>query len=154
MNDPVCEFKRTLVVSHNDDGTTLLMGEIAEQLHDAPATRRIQTGCGFVGEDDLGIAHKRSGNCHALLLSTAELGRISVTFRKHSNPIQDLACTSSRLPASNALEIEHQLDIFLYGQCGEEIESLKDETNVVETNSRQIFFSEACYFGVPDPHAA
>ncbi len=56
----------------DDDGTPVLVREIAQQLPDALATLGVERGRGLVGEKDSGIARERPRDRDALSLAAAQ----------------------------------------------------------------------------------
>src|SRR5262245_5473937 len=73
MNVPIAECGDVRIVSHDDDGDSVLPVEPLENRHDLHACARIQRACRFVRENNTGIINERPCNRDTLLLTARKL---------------------------------------------------------------------------------
>src|SRR5580765_5078808 len=64
--------------------------QLAEQLHDLLALRRVQVARGFVGENHLRVRDDRTGYPHELLLAARELARIEILLPHNLKTVEDV----------------------------------------------------------------
>lgn len=89
----MCICRHVSIVSNHHDGLAELVDCLAHEREDLVARAGIKGACGFVSEDDLGLAGRRSGHRNTLLLATRKLARavcqparptVSMTVLSHS----------------------------------------------------------------------
>ena len=73
--DAIAEGEHATVVSNNDHGPPILMGEILHHLHDFSAGVPVKRSARLVGQHNFSRAGQGPGNCHSLLLTAAEVRR-------------------------------------------------------------------------------
>jgi len=118
-------------VGDHYDGDSLVV-EFLKNAHHFNGGFAVEIARWLVGEQDLRLIDERSRDRHALLLSSGKLaGKMSRAVRESDRgqgPFRALA----HVPARAAMPaIEHrQLDIFECGRAREEIETLKNETEL------------------------
>src|SRR5262249_37625521 len=118
------------------------------------AALRIESCGRLIGQNDTGITRKRPGDRDALLLAPAQVGRKCVVLVRQVYLVEQSLGPPPRFVAAQSLQQPDILDVFAGGQCGKQIEALKDEPDVRESNSRKVFFFQARHFFALDPHAA
>ena len=57
-----------MIVGDDDDAGVLFVGDLAEQLHHLSAANAVQSGGGFIGENQAGAVGQRPGYRDPLLL--------------------------------------------------------------------------------------
>jgi hypothetical protein len=72
FEDAVEDIERAVIVRDDDDAGVLLAGDFGEEFHDLAAALAVESGGGFVGEDEAGLVGERTGHGDALLLAAGE----------------------------------------------------------------------------------
>src|ERR1700712_5273344 len=104
--------------------------DLAQQIKDGACGFRIERGRGFVGEQHFGLAGKRPGDPHALLLAAADLGRITIFLRGQPDEFQQRQHGRLDLAALHADKLERQRDVVEHRARRQQVEVLEDHADV------------------------
>ncbi len=105
--------------------------QLREQLHHGMAVLRVQISRGLIRQHYRGLAHQRARNGHALLLSTRELRGMMPGTMTHVDPLERLHDPLAAFaPTELAAEGQRQLHVLVDRQVLDEVERLKDETDL------------------------
>ena len=81
-----------MIVRDDEESPFALIDEIHEQIHHRRAGHGIKIARRFVGKDDGGIVHDRTGNGDTLLLSSREFARQMPGALTESHPLKQFQC--------------------------------------------------------------
>ena len=114
--------------NHDDQA---VVGDLGEQVHDLHTGLRVERARGLVGQQDLGIVDKRTGDGDALHLTAGKLAGLfaHVLGKPHAAERLDGALTA--LGAGHAGKREGQLDVFQNGLMWDKIVGLEHEADAV-----------------------
>src|SRR5262245_1577035 len=112
MKDAVAVTENTRVVRDHNNRARMLMGEALKKLNHGAAARGIESGSGFVGQQNRWIASERASNSHTLLLPAAQfLGkRMHALFQVDFH--EKLLGAPAGSLASEAAKVQGQPDVF------------------------------------------
>ena len=119
---------------HHDGGALLV--QLGEQVHHLLAILGVEVAGGLVGEDELGVGDYGAGDGHALLLSAREL------LREVLGPVGDghsLHHGRDPLLALRGADVQvaqRQLNVFIYVQFVNQVETLEHEADVTLAEAR------------------
>jgi hypothetical protein len=143
-DDAVSEVCDAAVVSDDGHCAIMIVRELAHEFKHGAAGVRIERSGGLIGKQDFWVSRKGAGQCHTLLLPSAEIRGKGGGFVVEV----DLLKQTERLGASartpDALEFQCDFDVFYGCKRRKEIESLEDEPDVIEPNKGQFALAEAC----------
>ena len=116
-----------LLVVRDEDNRLALGVQALEQLHDLHAGARIERAGGLVGQDDLRLAHQRTGDGHALLLASGQLVRqvVLAPFETHEREL--LAGTGVGLFQAYPGIAQRQLHVLERRELAQQIKALEHE---------------------------
>src|SRR5579863_1149162 len=154
LHNSVREAQHARIVRDDHYRAPALMRQLAHHLHHSSSGMRVESSRRLVSQNDLRIARQRPRNRDSLLLPTTQVGRKTFILAAQSNLIEQLVCPSFRLRRGHSLEIEHQFDVLTRRQRGKQIESLKDESNVLQPQRRQVLLAQPDYFPARHAHAS
>ena len=113
---------------HDDE---LVARDLGEQVHDLHAGHAVQRSRGLVGEDGLGIADDGARDGDALHLSARELSGLLFEHPPEPHADEGVLGKLALLFARHTRDGQGEFDILKYGEMGDEIVALKDETHRV-----------------------
>ena len=117
-----------IVRDHDDE---LVVRDLGEQVHDLHAGHAVQRSRGLVGEDGLGIADDGARDGDALHLSARELSGLLLEHPPEPHADEGVLGKLTLLFARHTRDGQGEFDILKYGEMGDEIVALKDETHRV-----------------------
>ena len=86
--DRVKDIRRTLVMRHDDNATSLFVSDLTKKLHDLSAAMAVEGCRRFIRQDHLWLVRQGASHGHALLLATGEHCRIMVGAVGHTEVIE------------------------------------------------------------------
>src|SRR5262245_47584834 len=125
------------IVGHHADRRTTLV-ELAEQIHHRLAAARVEVAGRLVGEQDQRLARDRARNRHALLLTSRQLTGQVLGPMSHADPFQGRRDSLLALGGAHAAIGQRQFYVFEHGEIADEIEALKDESNLAIADARAL----------------
>src|ERR1700733_55565 len=108
------------VVCHQHQRGGRMFVELEEQLTDPGPGNCIEISGGLIRKQHGRLCHERSGECHALLLTTGEVAWIVSGSALQTDALQRLERSAPRI--APACELQRQHDILERGQSGNEME--------------------------------
>ena len=121
----------SLVMSHHDHSGTMFASHIAKELHDLTPPMAVQSGCGFVREEDAGMIGQCPSHSDSLLLSAGKHCRAVIEPISHTELIQKFGRSPSRFSGSQAVQFHGNLDILNRCQKRNQVRLLKHKTDVL-----------------------
>ena len=136
-DDAVCQrddargilFGQFRVVRDHDDQA--VVGNFGQQIHNLHAGFGVQRAGGFVGQQDFRVVDKRTGNGHALHLTTGKLARLLVDVVAQAHAAQRLNGTLATLAARNARQRQRQLNVLQNSLVRNKVICLEHEADAV-----------------------
>jgi energy-coupling factor transporter ATP-binding protein EcfA2 len=135
MHFTVGELGEARIVRDHADGGAVLV-QFFQQLHDCFAVAGVEVSGRLIRKQDGGRPSQRAGDSDTLLLTAGELRGIVAKAMRHADAAQRLIDAAFALGGGHAGTIgERELDIFIDGEIADQIETLKDETNLLIANA-------------------
>src|ERR1700730_8201845 len=129
MHCAVCVLRETLVVrDHANCGATLM--QLSEQPHHRSTIARIEVASRLVGQQNRRPAGKRTRDCDALLLAARELAWQMFCPMRHAHALQSFGHKRFPVTRAHAAIGEWQFDILKNAEIADQIETLKNETDL------------------------
>ena len=132
------ELRHVRFVRHERDRDPVLPIQFREELHDFHASRAVETPGRFVRQKKAGTGHKGARNGDALLLSAREFRRRVTRPVGKSHALERLHGLLVPFGAGKTAVEKRQFDVFERRRSGEQIEALKDETEVIAAQHREL----------------
>ena len=98
LDNSRCVLRNIGLMGYQNDGEIPLPIEVLKDLHDFDGGSRIERSGRFIGQNDRGIVHERSRDCHALLLSAGKL------IRHVALAVRETDCRKGLLRAAQSLD--------------------------------------------------
>jgi len=76
VNCPVTARRQSIIMRHNDHGCALFLRFLKKQIRNKMACVRIKIACWFIRNNDFGTRSQSARQCHTLLLSPRQAGRV------------------------------------------------------------------------------
>ena len=122
---------------HHDDRLVEFIIEPVHQVEDFVAGLRIEVTGWFVGNDQRWICRDRTGDGHALFLSTRKLARVVVHSIGQANDLESCFDLLGSLAFFQRRERQWKFNVLVSGKHRNQVVHLKDETNVTGSPFRQ-----------------
>src|SRR5262245_18692054 len=133
-------FGDVVLVSDDQERDATFSVEPLEDLHDLDRSAAVERAGRLVGQDDRRMIDQRSRDCDALLLSARKLIRMTVLAPGQSDGVERLLRASPSLHRRDT-SVEHRHLNVLDRRCArEQIEALKNETDLLVADVRAIVF--------------
>src|SRR6185503_14374264 len=100
-----------IVRHHADRGAAAV--QLAEEVHDLLAVRRVEITRRLVGEEDRRVTRDGARHCHALLLAARELRRIVLHAVAHADPLERLLHAVLALVGAHPAIRQRELDVLI-----------------------------------------
>src|ERR1039458_9026682 len=149
VNLPVRQFHHPLrmrrnirVVRGNDQRGLFFDAEILEQLDDFTTGVRIEIAGRFIGQEQFRLVDERAGDGHALLFAAGKFGRPVLHTVLETNPGEQVASARPGLADGSAGHARRQTDIFERIEFRQQMIRLKNETDAVVAEKRQLTLGE------------
>jgi hypothetical protein len=144
------------VVGDHHDGLAKVAIELLQKLQHVTGTDGVKIAGGLVGEDQIRIGHDRAGNGDALFLPAGQLSGKMVHAVVEPDQLQDRCAHLAVLGSRQARELERQLHVLTRGENGDQVERLKEESDVVVPPAGERAFGHHRRFFIQDdePSAA
>ena len=113
------------------------MREVTKDFRNQPAGFGVEHAGRLVGKNDGRITGQRSRHRHALLFPAAQIFRQMVHPFRQAHARQQIASFRASFLAADPFQVQCGLHVFPRGECGEQIESLKDVSNPIAAHARQ-----------------
>ena len=140
---PVEMFGQSRIVADENNGRPLRIGLFEQQPHEITAGLCIERGGRFIREDNLRPANQRPRCRDSLLLPDTQMHRRGIAYRRRQiEPRNQFRGDGCRLGARMLLsygKITRELDIALSAQMRQQVELLKDHTEMIGT--KPVFFN-------------
>ena len=125
------------IVRHHADGRAALM-QLAEQIHHRFAALRIEVAGRLVGEQDDRLAGDRARHGDALLLTARELAGQVLGAMRHADALERRRDPLLALGGAHAAIGERQLDVLEHREIADQVEALKDESDLAVADARAL----------------
>ena len=126
------------IVRDHADGRALAM-QILQQFHHGFAVARVEVSGRFVGQQNRGLSAQRARHCHTLLLTAGELRRVMPDAMRHAHSFQRFHHARLAVGRRHPLPVgQRQLDVFVHRQIADQVETLKDESDLLVANARAL----------------
>src|SRR2546423_3718383 len=136
MHFALSVFGNARIVGNHADGGAFAV-QVLQELHHGFYVSGIKGSGRFVGQQDRRVSGERTGPSDAVLLAARELRRIMTGPVRPTDPLERLHDALLAIGRGHSLPIrQRQLDVFIYGQISNKIETLKDETDFLISNAR------------------
>jgi hypothetical protein len=120
-----------VVVGDDEDGAFGAAGDLLKNFHDEEAVFGVESGGGFVADDEAGVVDEGAGDGDALLLATGELGGSLFGVFAEADLFEEGAGFFFGEASGAALDQEGDGGVLDAVESGDEIELLEDETDGV-----------------------
>src|SRR5207237_109657 len=117
-----------IVRDHADRRSTAM--QLAQQLHNRFAVRRVEVSRRLVCEQDEWIPGNRTRDGDALLLTAGELCGIVLHAMAHADALESVLHALLALTARHAAVGKRELDVLIDGEIPDEVERSEDGTNL------------------------
>ena len=137
-------MRRPGIMGNHDDRFSEFLIQPLEEIHDLLSRVSIQVSRGLVGEEECRIGDNGSRNGNPLLLTSGELAGIML------HPVLQADQTQSRLDVIVPLRLaqpgeqERQLHVFKSREHGNQVEGLKNKSDVVVAPMGQLAIGHRC----------
>src|SRR5262249_20879932 len=122
------------VVRDDQDCGPALVGGAAQELHDLLAVVPVERARRLVGETEARVLDERTPNGDALLLAAGELSRSKVGLGPNAQLIEHEVRPAPGFSARHAFApAQHHFQLLPGGERREEIETLENETEMLQT---------------------
>ena len=138
IHNAIEDVERAVVVGDDEDAGVALVGDFGEKLHDLATALAVESGGGFVGEDEAGIVREGAGHGDALLLAAGEGDGQVVGTLGNAEVVEQLHGALTRGLGRGVIHFEGDLHILQCSQEGNEIRFLKHESEVLAAEGTQI----------------
>ena len=105
--------------------------QLDQEIEDRLAGRRVEVPGGFIGEQQRRIDDERTRNGNALLFATRQLRRERIAPVAETYLLEQLACSLLQC-FSGLIRQQWRRDVVRRSQCGQKMESLKDEADLAD----------------------
>src|SRR5205814_3001072 len=137
VNGAIGVLREPFVVRDHADGRAAGV-QFFEQVHDRFTISRIEISSWFVGKENRRFAGESARDGHALLLTARKLTRQMFRPMRHAHAIERLRDQSFPVTRAHPAISQRQLDVFKNCQVADQIEALKNETDLAISNARTI----------------
>ncbi len=114
----------------------------------------IQVTRGLVRHQDRRLGHERASQRHALLLTPGKLDRIMIQAVAEADAFEQLTRTNSSGSGAAAQQFVGQEDVLFGGERGNQLVTLKDESDLAAADHGELVFAEAGDIGAVQHDAA
>src|SRR6267154_2373934 len=126
-----------LVVRDHANGGAIAM-QVAQQFHHGFAVLGVQVSGRLVSHQNERIANQRARHSDTLLLTSRKLRRIVAQAMSHADALERVLHFLLALAGASAAISQRQLHIFVHGEVADQVEGLKDESNLTIANARAL----------------
>lgn len=130
LNLPVGEAGEGRIVSDKDEGGEIAGGDGLEGVHHMGGVGAVEISGGFISEEETGMTGKGPGEGDALHLPAAELVREMGGAVGEPDKFQHFLHPNPGDPGRIAAEEEGEFNVLAHGHGGQEIEKLKDNSEI------------------------
>ena len=146
-------FDHAHLMGDNNGGDTEAFVDVGNQLQNRVGCVGVQSGCGFVAQQHLGIGSQGAGDGHTLLLSAGELCRISVGLVRKTHQLQQFHGALGGVPLAHAGNLHGETHVFQAGTLHEQVELLKNHGDAASLGAQLRFIHGTQVLSV-DEHLA
>ena len=135
LDDTVGEVFETHIVSDHDHSDLFSHVEVDQNLHDNISASCVQVTSRLIQKQNFRLICDGASNCDSLLLTTRQLVREVVHAFAETDVLQKLTRTITNfLTRELTLKLHGKLHILESSEGANQVESLEDESKLVETN--------------------
>ena len=127
---------------HEKDRQPALLVQPLKRVQNLHTRPRVQIAGGLIRQQDRRIVDQRAGYGHALLLSAGKLRGVVIGAFFQAQQAKRLESPPGALLALHARIDQRQFHIFVSRRAGQQIESLKDKSDFLVANARQLVFGK------------
>jgi len=138
VNGAMTNRRRLRAVRDKKQRRSRFVSEFPKQLQNGGAVDRIEITRWFVRQNQRRPMGQRSRNSDPLLLSTGHLVGKRVAARSEPHPLEQRSDTRHAFRPRQSGELQRQLDVFEDRQCREQMEKLKNRTDLRAPEVRQV----------------
>ncbi len=130
------------IVGDEDEGCTLFLIHLEEEVEDDGAVGGIEVAGGLVGHEDGGAEHEGAGEGDALLFAAGELDGVMITAVGEADVVEEGFGAGGGI-SGEAGEFGGEEDVFFGGEGGDELIRLEDEAEFAGAEEGERVFTEA-----------
>src|SRR5712692_4343129 len=132
------ELRDVVLVGDQHDGQSFVI-QVLENLHDLDRGAAVEISGGLVGQQNRRLVHQRARNGHALLLPTGHLRWKMLRAIRKPNHGQRFGSSLGAFRLRNSRIQRRQFHILERRRSRQQVESLKNKSNLLIANQRQGF---------------
>jgi len=126
----------------------------AHHAHHGLAAERVQRAGGLVGQQQPSLARHRAGHRDPLALAAGKLGRVAVRAVAEVQFAERAQGRQQCLPATHAIELKRQRNVFRGGQPGQQVEVLEHVADVPAAQAGPLALRQAVDRNAVKQHVA